>query len=228
MSCEYGRPNHESKPCAIGRNGRQVAEVPLADHAGGVAARLEQLGDRDLVGRQALGARCRAAPSAPRPPATPYMPAADRQAAGQERRPARRAHRLHVEAGPLLPRRRHGVEPRRADVRAAEGAEIAVAEVVGEDDDDVRRRGRGDLAPATGGGARRDERTERNPRPTSGFSMCASVRVADGYFAAIASTSSFQRGSSSRQQTTVEAGACPRRCFTRISTFASSSAGSAR
>ena len=174
MSCEYGRPNHESKPCAIGRNCGQVAEVPLADHAGRVAARLQQLGERDLVERQALG-RAVAQHLRRRAAGDAVHAAADRQPAGQQRRPARRAHRLDVEAGPLLPRRRHRVEARRAVVRAAEGAEIAVAQVVGEDDDDVRRR----APPAIGAAstARIDAtRPTAIPDATSGFSMRASGR----------------------------------------------------
>ncbi len=66
------------------------------------------------------------------------------------------------------------------------------------------------------------------PSATSGFSMRASGTADGRYFAAIASTSSFQRGSSRRQHTTVDAGACPRRRSTRMRTLASSSAGSAR
>ena len=50
--------------------------------------------------------------------------------------------------------------------------------------------------------------------------MRTSVATGDGYFAAIASISSFQRGSSRRQQTTVDAGAWPRRCLRDAVRFA--------
>ena len=48
------------------------------------------------------------------------------------------------------------------------------------------------------------------------------------YVAAVASTSSFQRASSNWQHTTVDAGRCAPKCFTRISAFASSKLGFAR
>ena len=114
----------------------QVAEMPLADHPRGVALRLQQLGDRDLVGRQTsggIGAKHPRSIGA----VTAVHAVAHRQPAGEERRPARRTHRLDVERRPFLALGRHPVEPRRLDHRRAEGAEVAVAEVVGKNDDDV-------------------------------------------------------------------------------------------
>ena len=74
MSCEYGSPNQESKPWRIGRNCGQLAEVPLADHAGGVAARLQHFGERDLLGRQPVRRVVAKTPWAPSAPALPNMP----------------------------------------------------------------------------------------------------------------------------------------------------------
>ena len=42
------------EPLTHGQELRQVSQVPLADDPGGVASRLHQLGDRDLVERQPL------------------------------------------------------------------------------------------------------------------------------------------------------------------------------
>ena len=50
-----------------------MAEVPFADDAGRVAARLQQLGERDLVGGRPSVPLSRITFGA-RPPATPYMP----------------------------------------------------------------------------------------------------------------------------------------------------------
>ena len=117
----------------------KLSEMPLAHDRGRVPARLQHFRNRDLFGRQALCGvvakhfRRRAGRHAVRA-------AANRQPSGQERGPARRAHRLDVEVRPLLSLGRHAIEARRADVRAAERSEIAVPQVVGEDDDDVRRR----------------------------------------------------------------------------------------
>ena len=151
------QPEPRVEALRIGRNGGRWPRCHLPTIAGRVAPRLQQLGDRDLVERQAL--RGVVAKHLRRAAAGDAVhAAADRQAAGEQRRPARRAHRLDVEAGPLLPLGGHRVEPRRADVRAAERAEVAVAQVVGEDDDDVRR-GRGRLC-ACARVAESDEREE--------------------------------------------------------------------
>ncbi len=132
----------------------ELSQVPLADDAGGVAARLQQLGERDLLGRQSR--RRIGAEDAGRFRAVAAEHAvAHRQPAGEQRGPAGRAHRLDVERRPLLALCGHAIEPRRADGGRAEGAEVAVAEVVGEDDDEVGRRGACGLVgarPDRGGG----------------------------------------------------------------------------
>jgi CheY-like chemotaxis protein len=117
---------------------RQMSKVPFADDARSVAFRLEHLRDRNLLWREALcgivakNLRGRAARHA-------VHAAADRQAACEECGTAGRAHRLHVEARPLLAFGRHRVETWRSDVRVPEGAKIPVAKIVSKDDYDVRR-----------------------------------------------------------------------------------------
>ena len=119
----------------------ELSEMPLADDRRRVSAGLQHFGDGDLVRRQTLRGivaehfRCRTRCHAVRA-------ASNGQASGQKRRAARRAHRLHVEVRPLLTVGGHAIEARRSDVRAAERSKIAVPEIVGEDDHDVRRRGR--------------------------------------------------------------------------------------
>ena len=170
--CRWSREcrSSVSKPWLRRQVLRQVAEVPLADAGGGVALGLESLGQRDLVGRQPAGgvgeqhaARCRW-----------HMPAADRQPAGEQRRPARRAdlgRRVELREPHALGG--HAVEVRRADGRVAVAAEVAVAEVVGEDDDDVGRAPTIEAAPRPGSPSlprrpsRPGERTTRNVAPLS-------------------------------------------------------------
>jgi hypothetical protein len=107
-------------------------EMPLADVGGRVAARLERLCERDLSGGQsALGVR-------EEDPPVPGHAAARRVATRQERGPARRTDlRAGVEVREAHALGGHPVEVRRADRRAAVAAEVAVALVVGQDDDDV-------------------------------------------------------------------------------------------
>ena len=109
-----------------------VAEVPLADHRRLVADVLQRLRQRALVGRQAVGV---AGEDHQR-----LQAVAHRIAAGHQRRARRRADGLAVER--LEP---HAALGQRVDVRrldlAAAIAEVGVAEVVGEDDDDVRPTG---------------------------------------------------------------------------------------
>ena len=54
MSFEYGRPKYSSKPCCSGRNWLVVAQVPLAEDCGGVAAAAAQLGERGFLGVDAV------------------------------------------------------------------------------------------------------------------------------------------------------------------------------
>src|SRR5262249_12801107 len=56
-------------------------------------------------------------------------------------------------------------QPRRTDVRAAEGSEVAVAQIVGEDNDDVRRRRTALRAGRDGDG--RDQQRQTGDRDES-------------------------------------------------------------
>ena len=110
-----------------------VAEMPLAANGGGIAARREKLRDRDLPRQQALrqprGNRLQRA-------------GADRVAAGHQLGARRHAIALHVEIQEAQPFRGERVDARRrraAQHAAAVAAELAPAEVVGEDQYDVRR-----------------------------------------------------------------------------------------
>lgn len=64
-------------------------------------------------------------------------------APGQDLRPRHAAHRRGVERRELHPLPRHAVEMRRLLLHRAEGADVAVAEVVDEVDDDVWLRSSG-------------------------------------------------------------------------------------
>ena len=119
-----------------------LAEVPFAEHAGGVAGLLEGLGDGDFVERQ-----FRDVVHGPQRPALPVeaVDAADGVHAGarpvlaaHQRRARRLAIRAGVGAGELHALRRHAVDVGRLVVLAAETGNIRVAEIVGEDEDDVR------------------------------------------------------------------------------------------
>ena len=110
---------------------RAIAQVPLAVDGGGVVAALEDLGDQGLVGVDAdLGAR----------PECSQDTDAVRVAAGQQRGPRGRADGLgDVEVGEDAALFGHAVEVGRGVALCAKGADVGVAQVVGEDDDDVGR-----------------------------------------------------------------------------------------
>ena len=123
-----------------------VAEVPLADARGGVAERLEVVGDGDLFRVQAALASGKED--------VLFHADALRVATGQQARPRRGADRAgDHEVGELPSLLRHPVDVRRLDRLRTEAAEVVVALVVGEDDDEVRT-GR------LGGGAERNENHE--------------------------------------------------------------------
>ena len=108
-----------------------VAEMPLAEHRARVAERLEELGERDLPQRHS-GPRLGVAERA----------GAHAVASGEQCRARRRAERLDVEVGEPHALLRERVDARRRHAAvAAVDADLAVPEVVGIHDDDVRRRG---------------------------------------------------------------------------------------
>ena len=154
------------EPLTRGQELRQVSQVPLADDPGGIAPRLHQFGDRDLVERQPLRGVGREHTG--RSPTSGAVRAAPHgQPPGQQRGAAGRAHGLDVEIRPLLPLSGHCVQTRRPDVRAAERAEVAVAEIVGEDDDDVRESGRlGAKVEVTGKSDDHRQQDEREREPS--------------------------------------------------------------
>ena len=110
---------------------RLVAEVPLADALRGVAERPEAVGDGVFLWMQPVlrprwihaghGNACAIA-------------------SGHDLCPRHAAHRCGVERRELHSLSRHAVEARRFLLHRAEGADVAVAEVVDEVDDDVGLR----------------------------------------------------------------------------------------
>ena len=114
-----------------------MAEVPLARHAGRVTLLLEDLGHRHFV-RMDTDARAR--------PERTVNADAVVVTASEQRGARRGTDRLRdMEVGELAAFLRHSVEVRRGVGFAAERADVRVAEVVAEDDDDVgqTRHGRG-------------------------------------------------------------------------------------
>ena len=113
---------------------RQVAEVPLADHARGVAGRLEQFGDGDFrCWQPSCGIREKHSSFGR------HHAIADRQPSREQGGAARCADAgTDVEAGPSLALLCHAVEVWRADGGVAVATQIAVAEIVTENHHDVR------------------------------------------------------------------------------------------
>ena len=113
---------------------RGVAQMPLAEDGGGVAALLDQFRQGHFAAADAdLGAGPQRAMNAD----------AVRIAARQQPGARGGANRLgHVEVAEDAALGRQAVEVRRVETFGAEHADIRVALVVGEDDDDVRERGR--------------------------------------------------------------------------------------
>ena len=109
----------------------QVAEVVLAELAGGVAQGLERGGDR--AGLSGMPTSAPAWPTVVRPVRSGNSP-------GDEVRPARRAARLGVVVGEQHALRGQLVEVRRlaGHHAAVVGADVEPADVVSHDEDDVR------------------------------------------------------------------------------------------
>jgi hypothetical protein len=113
-----------------------VAEVVLAELAGGVAERLQQLGDRRILGLQADGRAGDADLAQPGP--VHGLP-------GDERRPSSRAALLAVGVGEQHAFFGEAVDVGRAVAHQPAGvaAEVGLADVVAPDDEDVRLLGLG-------------------------------------------------------------------------------------
>src|SRR6476646_7146000 len=109
-----------------------MAEVPFADTSGGVAERLQCLGERGFAGRQTAGR------VGEENAALAAHAAADRQSAGKQGSSARRTQRSRdVGAGVLLALGGHAVQVRRANGRMPVTTQVPVAQIVGKDDDKV-------------------------------------------------------------------------------------------
>ena len=125
-----------------------VAEMPLPHHAGAVAAAPQNFGQRRLGGGDAVASigpqrACNTDPVG--------------ITAGEERRPRRRADGLgDMEVGEPHPFAGEPIEVRRGGGLSAVAGWITPAEVVGEDDDDIRRTAR----------RRRSGRRDRHPGRT--------------------------------------------------------------
>ena len=116
--------------------------MPFAENSRGIALRLQRLGKRKRVERQAPALAGAAAEGALELPAEAVL-----VQSGEQRGAGRRAHRpVAVVIREAHPLGREPVDIRRAIARAAIATQIAVAEVVRENDDEVgtrARRGRG-------------------------------------------------------------------------------------
>jgi hypothetical protein len=112
-----------------------MAEVPLADAGGCIALRLEGLREGDLaLWQAACGIREQHATAAV------AHAAANWQTSGQQSGAAGRAdRRSDVEIGPSLSFGRHAVQVGGANRWVAVAAEVAIAHVVTEDDNEVGR-----------------------------------------------------------------------------------------
>ncbi len=156
------------------------AKVPLADVARSVAGGLQRLGDGDLVElhpvrvRRAeelavpesdvLGRVLRGRPVLDMPDVDIVGDADARGVSpGHDRGARRRAHRARgVAVGEAHPLRREAVDVRRLVVPAAVAGDVCPAEIVDEDQDDVRLpRCRADRARAQGGRAARQRKRPR-------------------------------------------------------------------
>ena len=128
-----------------------AAEMPFARVHRGVTSGLEHLGQRGFFKRELLGVGCgqqlrRALPLVRLRGADVIRHACPLRPASGEQRCARgRTHRAgRIRLRELHPLLRHAVEMRRVVERAAVAPEVALAQIVGEEDDDVGPLGSGD------------------------------------------------------------------------------------
>ena len=148
--------------------GPRPAQPPLADDRRAVARRMEHLGDRGVLRAQGHVAM------APDPGVPGVLPGHQRGA----RRGADRAPGIVLGEPDALPGQ--AVELRRLEPRLAVGAEIAVAEIVGLDQQDVRLpRGGRILRLSPAGEGQGERKNQRNDG--SGLSHGISGRVGAGW-----------------------------------------------
>jgi hypothetical protein len=112
--------------------GFEVSQVPLAHDGGSVSRFLECLRDRALFERQPV---LRPGTDDPDLQAMPH-----RITPGHQRGPRRGTHRLHVKVLEVRARGGQPVHLRSRDVASAGEANVGVAEIIREDEDDVRTR----------------------------------------------------------------------------------------
>ena len=142
---------------------RRVAEMPFAEHRGGVTALAQGSGHGGEIAREVLGAVRRNAQRLVGPPVT-GDPVVDADARGGLTRhqggACRRANRGGVGAGETHPLRREMIQPRRLVEAVPVGRQIGPAKVVGEDEDEVGACGLGGLGGNTEGAEERGEEGE--------------------------------------------------------------------
>ena len=113
---------------------RYVAQVPFADRGSGIALSPERLGDRGLRRRQSAG-RIRKQYAAP-----PRHAVSDRQPARHQGRPARRTQRRgRIKLCEPEPFPGEPIQVGRLDGGMPVTAQVAVAQVIGEQNDEVGR-----------------------------------------------------------------------------------------
>ncbi len=118
----------------VGRRLGSEAQVPLADHAGGIAGLLEQRRHRDAP---RFDDQRRDARQDARALLAPGVLAGHK---GVARRRADRRRRVRV--GEPQPLRGKPIDVRRLDLRRAIAAEVAIADIVGQNEEDIRLRHR--------------------------------------------------------------------------------------
>ena len=169
------------------------AQVPFAHHGGAVALRLERFGERDLLRRQAGLAV-----------GTEHVahPRADGVAAREEGCAGGGAGRGgRVELGEAHAFGGHLVEVRRANRRVAVARQVAVAEIVGEEDDEVGAAGRfsGAGHPGRGGAGSDEDQRHQKEEAAQGsgrpWHQHRGVEAAQGAATAWASQTSVQPSS---------------------------------
>ena len=134
-----GNAEEDVEAVASRQKVRLVAEVPFAEAGGGVAVLLQELGHRLLAG---MDAACGDGLQNGRADGADVQANAAWVATGHQGRATRCADSAgRVEAGELAPLRRHAIEVWCAMLRLRiEARDVPVAEVVAEDDDDIRTR----------------------------------------------------------------------------------------
>jgi hypothetical protein len=139
-----------------------LAEVPLAELGRGVAGLLQRLRERDGLRRERRDVVDRAQRAGAPVKAVDAADGVDAGAGAVLAAEQRRARRLAVGAAGVAVREPHSLAGQAVDVRrlvvlAAVGGDVGVAEVVGEDQDDVGLAGRSVRSGGAGGEQRGED-----------------------------------------------------------------------